>query len=126
MRILLDAHTLAWALFEPGQIGAVAAHAITASANEVLVSPISIYELELKRRSGKLPMPQVPDWSAALSGASFTLLGPTMSDYVTAAHLPFRHRDPWDRLLIAQAISNSLTVATKDRIFPDYGVPVIW
>jgi PIN domain nuclease of toxin-antitoxin system len=126
MRLLLDSHVLIWAAFDVRNLSETSRNAISNSKNEKLVSPISVFELELKRVSGKLPYQMPTDWGSALSVAGYSVAPVTVLAVTRAANLPLHHRDPWDRLLIAQALIEDLTVVTTDRFFRSYGVSVLW
>lgn len=93
--------------------------------NEVLASAATIYELAFKQRSGKLPG-DPENLLAAIRRTRFRLLPMQPEHGLRAALLPGPHRDPWDRIIIAQAIVERLTVVTKDGVFGDYGVAVVW
>ena len=126
MRLLLDAPALLGVFFSSFPLGARAHAAVSDLSNEVWVCPASAYEIEWKRRIGKLQAPAVADWEAALTSRGYLVAPVTIAHFVGAASLPMHHRDPWDRLLIAQALADGLTIVTKDRAFPAYGVPVLW
>lgn len=113
-------------MFSSFQLGASARAAIGDLNNQVWVCPASAYEIEWKRRIGKLQVPAVADWEAALASRGYAITSLTVAHFVGAANLPMHHRDPWDRLLIAQAMANSLTIVSPDRVFPAYGVPTLW
>lgn len=125
-RLLLDAHAVFWACFEPRLLSTIAQAAIADPRNDVVVNPLSIFELEIKRVSGRMPFPSVPDWASALEAENIELASPNLGQCVRAANLPRHHGDPWDRLLIAHALSDGLTIVTKDAEFSAYGVPVLW
>lgn len=92
-----------------------------AKAEQVYVSVASVWELEIKRSVGKLDLP-VADWgSVSASGLSFIEIA--LDDTVAAAALPPIHRDPFDRMLVAQARNRGLTLVTRDARLLDYGVP---
>lgn len=66
------------------------------------------------------------DWETELATRGYQVMPVTIAHFVGAASLPMHHRDPWDRLLVAQAIAGGLTVVSPDRCFPSYGVPTLW
>ncbi len=123
MRLLLDSHVLLWALVEPARLAGPAATEIASPANAVFVSTASVWELEIKRACGKLVLPD--DWLGALDEAGFVDLPIKRHHGMTAARLPWHHRDPFDRLLIAQAMTEGLRFVTADRFAAAYGVPVL-
>jgi PIN domain nuclease of toxin-antitoxin system len=126
VRLLLDSHTLLWAAFSSPALSRLARDAIADPNNAKFVSPISIFELEHKRAAGKLPFPAPRSWERALASAGFALLPITASAAALAPALPNHHKDPWDRLLIAQAMGDDLAVVTRDKAFAAYGVPTLW
>ncbi|MGH6951339.1 MAG: type II toxin-antitoxin system VapC family toxin [Vitreimonas sp.] len=126
MRLLLDSQALLWVLFDKTRLSAGASVALGDAANVVTVSTISPYELEVKKTAGRLNYPDVHSWESVVAAAGFQLLPFSASHGVTAARLPRIHRDPWDRLLIGQAMIEALTLVTSDRRIPKYGVPTLW
>lgn len=127
MRLLLDTPAVLGVFFSPSFPLGVRAHAeVSDLRNEVWVCPVSAYEIEWKRRIGKLAAPAVPDWESVLTVRGYRIAAPTISHFVRSARLPMHHRDPWDRLLIAQALAENLTIVSPDRYFPAYGVPTLW
>jgi PIN domain nuclease of toxin-antitoxin system len=123
LRLLLDTHALLWALIAPGRLSPTAADAIQDGANEVFVSVVSAWEIEIKRAKGKLPMP-VP-LSDALAEQRFKTLPVTFRDVLAVESLPRRHRDPFDRMLIAQAQLEGMTLVTSDREVRHYPVATL-
>jgi PIN domain nuclease of toxin-antitoxin system len=124
--VLLDAPALLGVLFASFPIGPHARAAIVAPANAVFVSPVSAYEIEWKRANGKLRMPSIPDWETALITRGYLVAGLTITHFVEAATLPRHHRDPWDRLLVAQAKADGFVIASPDAMLPAYGVATLW
>jgi PIN domain nuclease of toxin-antitoxin system len=90
---------------------------------ELLLSVVTPWELWIKARAERLSLP--PDLETGFSGDGFTLLHPTIEDARLAASLPMIHRDPFDRMIIAQALNTRSTVITGDGRFAAYGVDVI-
>lgn len=123
MSLLLDSHVLLWALHAPDRIARQARSLIEDSRRAVYFSAASAWELELKAAKGKLEMPQ--DWLAAAESTGFLQIPVTASVAQSSARLPWHHTDPFDRLLIAQALDHGLRVATRDAVFSAYGVPVL-
>jgi PIN domain nuclease of toxin-antitoxin system len=97
--------------------------AIEQSADEVLVSAASIWEIEIKRLKGRLEAP--PDLLARVEDHGFRLLDVTPDNALDAARLPGHHRDPFDRLLVAQAQGEAATLVTDDEQMSAYDVPVM-
>lgn len=123
MIILLDAHVVVWAVSDPKRVPATARGAIESPQNEVVVSACSIWELEIKRALGKLRIDV--ELLAELERVGFDVLPITAVDATTAARLPLHHRDPFDRMLVAQAQRLGAVVATRDPAFADYEVDVL-
>lgn len=123
MKLLLDTHTFLWWLSSPDKLAQSAALALADPANEVHVSVITLWEIAIKRVIGKLQAPI--DLQADVAGAGFQLLAMTVDHIVATEHLPLHHRDPFDRMLIAQAQLEGCTLVTRDPNFPLYNLPLI-
>lgn len=128
VRLLLDTHALLWWLFDDPKLSSVARSAIVSPANEIVVSAASAWEIATKHRLGRLPeagdVPvRLPYY---LRRARFAVLPISLEHAQAAGALPGAHKDPFDRMLVAQACIEALAVATVDRVFRDYGVAVIW
>jgi PIN domain nuclease of toxin-antitoxin system len=122
LRLLLDTHVLLWwASGKP--MAAEAAKAIRQPDNEVLVSAASVWEAEIKASAGKLLLKA--DLETELAQHGFGPLAITVGHAVTAARLPRHHADPFDRMLVAQAQLESLTLVTRDPVFLQYNVAVL-
>jgi PIN domain nuclease of toxin-antitoxin system len=120
VRLLLDTHALLWSLIGSRRLGSVARDAIEDPDNDVYVSPVSAWEIAVKRASGKLPVPpNVASWlPAELAASGFMDLPMTIPHALAVEALPPHHRDPFDRLLVAQARSEGLTLVTSDASTP--------
>jgi PIN domain nuclease of toxin-antitoxin system len=127
-RFLLDTHALLWWLMSDPKLSRTARAAIADPANEVLASATSALELATKQRLGKLvaPVRLAAELPNLLRRHRFTPLDVSFRHALEAGDLPGPHRDPWDRLLIAQARVEGLAVVTIDPVFDDYGVPTVW
>ena len=123
MKLLLDTHVMLWWRADSTHLTAVARKTI-ASADEILVSAASGWEVAIKLGVGKLRLADSFAWMVDDSG--FTELPVTLAHTERVATLPQHHRDPFDRMLVAQAQVESATVVTHDRQFTPYEVPVIW
>ena len=128
MRLLLDTHALLWALLEPDYLSAEAAEAIADGKNQVLISAASAFEIALKQTIGKLRLPGparewLPDRVGLLGETSW--LPVSEQHALCAGGLPLLHRDPFDRLLIAQALEEGLTLVSRDRHLAQYGVSIL-
>lgn len=121
MRVLIDTHVLLWSLAAPERLGAEVERALAEA--EVFVSAASLWEISIKVALGKLDA-RPREVLAAIEPAGFTLLDIRAEHAIGVAELPLHHRDPFDRLLIAQARSESLQFVTYDDALLAYGHPV--
>ena len=127
MRILLDTHILLWVLIEPSRIDRETRETLESGAEEVLFSAASIWEIAIKSRLGRADFAIVPGEIARAardSGFAELLIGSRAAALV--AELPLLHRDPFDRLLVAQAITEGAALVTADSIFHQYPVQIVW
>ncbi len=119
-RLLLDTHVLLWALEDSQALSVDARQSIADTRNEVFVSAASIWEMAIKRSLGKL---RAPDKLAdTVQEAGFAALPITLAHAEQAGMLPPHHRDPFDRMLVAQALAEGLVLVTDDALIPKYGV----
>lgn len=123
MILLVDAHALLWFLTDDGRLSEPARRSLQDPANDVLASAASIWELEAKRAAGRLDAPT--DLLEVLERASISTVSITGGDAVAAARLPLHHKDPFDRMVIAQAQRLDAVVVTRDRAFGSYEVDVL-
>lgn len=123
MRLLLDTNVLIWWLEESPRLGKETRDAITGEP-EVMVSAVSAVEIAAKMSVGKLRVPG--DLAAQITEQAMIELPVTVRHGVAVGQLPLHHRDPFDRLLIAQARCEGLTIVTAERAFAAYDVPVLW
>lgn len=123
MKLLLDTHTLLWVLTNDSALSTKARNAVENGANQVFVSAATAWEIAIKRGLGKLRAPG--NYLEALEHYRFTPLDITTEHAMAVEFLPPHHSDPFDRLLIAQAKTEGLTVVTRDKWFTDYDVPLI-
>ena len=122
-RFLLDTHVFLWWRSEPTRIKPEIRQSIV-EADLVFVSAASVWEAAIKSSLGKLRLPASIEGGVTESG--FEKLPITFSHAAGVADLPFHHRDPFDRLLIAQARDESLVLVTHDREFEAYAVEILW
>ncbi|WP_256469011.1 type II toxin-antitoxin system VapC family toxin [Conexibacter sp. DBS9H8] len=122
MRLLLDTHVVLWQLGGSRPLGTTAQQAIR-DADELLFSVISFAEIGVKAALGKLSVP--PDLGRHVRNAGIHVLGLAPDHGLAVAELPAHHRDPFDRLLIAQARSERLTLMTADPRIPAYDVSTV-
>ena len=125
MRLLLDTHALLWALATPEKLPATARRAIQSADNEVHASVASAWEISVKVALGRLEF-DVTSLESALAASGIELLGIELKHTARIATLPHHHRDPFDRLLVAQAIGESMTLVSRDRELAKYGVRLLW
>lgn len=128
MRLLLDTHALIWWLAGDGALSRVARDAIGDENNEVFVSAASAWEIATKHRIGKLPQAAIlaADISGAIVQQGFQELAITLVHAQIAGALPGQHRDPFDRMLIAQALHEHMTLVSQENFFGRYGVQILW
>lgn len=126
MRLLLDTHVCLWALAAPERLSPTVTAAITDPGNDVRVSAATAWEIAIKQSLGKLELPgPAEEWlTEALEQAGIAWIPVTPADALRVRSLPWHHRDPFDRLLIAQA-SSEFTLVTHDERFEPYGVTVL-
>jgi PIN domain nuclease of toxin-antitoxin system len=122
VRLLLDTHALLWWLADEG-LTAAERNAIADPANLVAVSAASAWEISIKKALGKLAAPD--DLGEQVQASDFLPLPISIAHAVAAGQLDRHHEDPFDRMLIAQAFAEGLTIVTRDKRFEDYGVTVL-
>lgn len=123
MRVLLDTHTLLWWLAGDESLSTRAIQVISSPKTTVYVSAASAWEIAIKKALGKLQSPD--NLVAALAANRFQHLPVTIEHALHAGSLPRHHDDPFDRMLIAQALLEKLTVITRDKTIPVYTSAVI-
>jgi len=124
VRLLVDTHVLLWWRDDSPQLSPRARREIADSKNEVCVSVVTLWEIVLKRSAGRLNFPD--DLEQVLQEDSFTLMPIGFQHLRTIERLPFLHKDPFDRMMIGQALAEGIPIATGDRIFAAYGVQIVW
>lgn len=124
MRLLLDTHALVWWETNDARLSSTARSAVADPSNEVFVSAASAWEIAVKCAKGQLSMPTSA--AAMLAANGFTALAIDVTDAESSCALPPFHRDPWDRLLVAQALGRGLTLVSKDRALAPYGARLLW
>lgn len=123
MRLLIDSNALIWMVGQPAVLSPQARRALQDPDNDRFVSLASIWEITIKLSRGKLVLPGKLE--AAVDGMAAAVLSITLAHIDRVGSLPFHHRDPFDRMIIAQAMEEGLTVVTRDRHFQAYGVPLL-
>jgi PIN domain nuclease of toxin-antitoxin system len=128
VNLLLDTHALAWWLLDDSRLSTRVAGLLAGAGTNVFVSAVSAYEAALKHRLGKWPEigPLAGAFEQIVAAEGFKLLPVTGRHAARAGFFSAPHRDPFDRILAAQAEIEELTLATNDRRFPDFGTPTVW
>ena len=128
MRCLLDTNILIYLDLDPAKLSAAARHEILEPASELFLSVACLWEMQLKIAKGKLSLSrslaEVIAEQCRVNG--LRLLGVEPAHIYRLAGLPFHHTDPFDRMIIAQALMEGMTIVTSDGEFAQYGVPVVW
>ena len=127
MKALLDTHTFLWAIAEEEKLSRRARQIYTGS-NDLWLSVASVWEILIKVQAGKLPLPEPsgPYLTKKLVKDRIEVLPITLDHVLRTESLPLHHRDPFDRLLIAQSIEEKWPIVTADPWFARYTVDVIW
>ncbi len=128
MNFLLDTQALLWLLLDDPRLSERARMSIVTTDRSIFISPGSLWEIAIKISIGKysLPEPFTMFWDRQLLMNDFTLLPISVSHTARVASLPFHHRDPFDRLIIAQSLEEEIPVVSSDAMFDLYGVDRIW
>jgi len=128
MRLLLDTHVLLWAIAEPRRLSRKARRLLADESNDLLFSAASIWEIQLKRRAGKLVLPDQPGFlqQHILNLGVQQVLSITPDHAYRVLSLAAGHKDPFDCLLAAQCLADDLTLVTADPAFSKLGVRVLW
>ncbi|MEH1854464.1 MAG: type II toxin-antitoxin system VapC family toxin [Nostoc sp.] len=124
MELLLDTCAVIWSLEDNSCLLPEVRKQISDSSNQVVVSAVSVWEIEIKRKKGQLKTPD--NLIQAITDTDLSFLSITEHHAVKAASLPEHHKDPFDRLLIAQAILEKMIIITSDTQFINYGVPLLF
>jgi PIN domain nuclease of toxin-antitoxin system len=128
MNLLLDTQALLWFLLGDPRLSEKTRGRIVVTDGLVFVSPASLWEIAIKISLGKyaLPSPFAAFWNEQFRANDFTLLPISVSHAARVVDLPFHHRDPFDRLIIAQALVEGIPVVSRDDVFDHYGVTRVW
>ena len=128
MRVLLDTHAFLWWIYGDRRLSSRARAVLSTEENDVYVSAASAWEITTKARLGRLPF--APDVAAdvlgSVLGQGFLPLDISTIHAQRAGALPEHHRDPWDRMLIAQAQAQGLALLSNDAVFDEYGISRVW
>jgi PIN domain nuclease of toxin-antitoxin system len=123
VNLLLDTHAVLWWLDDDPTLSDAARAEISDPENTVYLSAVAVSEMRIKQGIGKLDLPD--DFEEVLDGQAFSKLPVTVDHAHTIAGLPAIHRDPFDRMLVAQAVVEGMTIVTRDRRIAEYGVDVL-
>ena len=128
MKLLLDTHTFIWWTTEPSRLSQPVTEALTNPDNEVFLSVASLWEMQIKKQLGKITFARpLPDLVADEQRANALRLLPVMAEHVYRLdQLPPHHKDPFDRLLLAQAKCEGATLVTSDNALKVYDVALLW
>ena len=128
LQLLFDTHALIWWLTDSRRLPEAVRHAIFDPSNEKLISAATAWEITTKHRLGKLPGSDLiaADFTAVIARQGFEQLSITVEDAARAGALPGPHRDPFDRILIAQALARNLVFISNESPFDRYGVRRLW
>ena len=127
MKLLLDTHVVLWAATAPDRLARDVRTVIEDGANEVCLSVVSAWEIAIKQSLEKLDLPEPAEtWlPAVVRRTGFDVLELDVAAALRVRGLPWHHRDPFDRLLVAQALESGFSIVTHDREFAAYGVPIV-
>lgn len=123
MNLLLDTHIVLWWLDDDPALPSAVKNRIAHGENLVFLSAAVVWEIRIKEALGKLDIPS--DFSLVLDRQPFEKLAIKVEHAHAVKDLPLHHRDPFDRMLIAQAVTEGLTIATHDPVFEKYSVPLL-
>lgn len=128
MTFLLDTHTFLWLAIEPEKLSPAVLNIVEQGGSELLLSAASGWEIALLVKLGRIELPEPPAVfiPAAMQALQVTPLPIGFTTAIAAASLPLIHRDPFDRILVAEALRGDIILLSKDEIIPRYGVRVVW
>jgi PIN domain nuclease of toxin-antitoxin system len=128
MKVLLDTHAFLWLVMDDPMLSGTAKQIFLDNENEILLSAATGFEIAVKYSIGKLELSEPPDVfiQNRIARNKLSVLSVTLQHMVKLADLPLHHRDPFDRLLIAQAIIENVPILTRDPLFSEYDCQAIW
>ena len=127
MRLLVDTHAFLWFVVGDSKLSRTARRTLEEENIELHLSAVSVWEMAIKSSLGRLTLPApAAEYVADKMKAGLHVLPVDWVHAAAVGQLPFHHRDPFDRLLVAQAQTERMPVVTSDRVFRRYGVTVIW
>jgi len=122
LKLLLDSHVLVWFLSDPGRLRSETVEILQDRSHAAFYSPASVWELEIKRKSGKIVLPET--WWSKVAELGFGELPIATRHAVLAARLPMHHQDPFDRMLVAQSLEEACWLVSRDPVMESYRVPL--
>lgn len=128
MRLLLDTHSFLWYVLDDPRLSPTARQVIDDESSEILISPASFWEIAIKISLGKysLTVPYATFWNSGIEGNGFRILPIDVRHTAALIDLPYHHRDPFDRLIIAQAMVENIPVLSGDTPLDAYPIQRIW
>jgi PIN domain nuclease of toxin-antitoxin system len=128
MKVLVDTHTFLWALLHDHRLTSKAKQILTSNEHELIFSLVSLWEIAIKIKTGKLNTigSSVAYIRDEMDAYGMSLLPIRYEHILQLESLPHHHSDPFDRLLIAQALTESLPILSADRAFASYGIKLVW
>ena len=127
MRLLLDTHTIIWHVGHHASLSQTASAAIENPANQTYISAVSLWEMAIKSSLGKLTLRHpIREILATYKDAGAIILPISPEHTLATENLPWHHRDPFDRMLIAQAQYEGLTLVSRDSLFASYDLKIMW
>ena len=124
MKLLLDTHAALWFLADDKRMSENATRHLTDDSNRILLSAAVVWEIAVKRSLGKLVVTE--EYQSLLLGAGVQALPITLDHAAAVERLPAHHRDPFDRMLVAQALGEGAAIVSRDDVLRRYGVTLIW
>ena len=125
MRLLLDSHALFWALTLSPRLSARARALVSDAGNDVFFSPVSLYELIFKARRGRIPVEALQLHQAAIA-SGFGEVSLTSQHLIHAANQDWDHGDPWDRILLSQAVLENMRLVSSDKVYDTLTTARLW
>jgi PIN domain nuclease of toxin-antitoxin system len=127
MKFLVDTHTLLWALRFPEELSDAARNVLSDSSAELLVSIAVPWEMAIKSGTGKLNTADIlDDFDSLMEAAGYRMLDTSTKHVIQSGKLPLHHKDPFDRLLAAQALDLRIPIISCDELLDRYGVRRVW
>lgn len=127
MKLLLDTHTFIWFVEDDEKLPSRIKIQIEDIENEIFISIVSLWEIAIKTSLGKLEVAiDIPAMISKIESNGFSILPIFPEHTICVSSLPFHHRDPFDRMLIAQTITEKIKIVSRDGVFDDYDIDCIW